>query len=408
MATEYRVTTSDDTESVSNVEALAFYNRPSPERTEMMRQFISPEWTVGAFEGAECVASVRTVPMYRRMNGAGTRFGGIGPVDCLAGHRRKGHVGKLLKMALELMRDRGQTLSGLYTPHDALYQRYGWERAEVRKEYSFRPKDLELRFKGARGHFDQVGPDDWKRVDAIYRQWGIPRNGTMERLEPWWRTSILNNFGADSKPAPREVFVWVSEAGRDEGYIAYEVTDQPSEWRWPARVIWVRDMYALTSDAYLGLLEHVQTHDLAQKVNIFAPIDDPLREVAVDPWKIEAKIGEGAMLRVVDVERAFEIRPYAGGEAAAFTMRLHDSAAPWNDGTWRVEAADGAMRASKSDGAVDVELTSNTLAPLFTGHFTPERAAVSGMMTVHNPDALPEMARALAVTYPPYGPDNYS
>lgn len=407
MATEYRVPTDDEMESVIRVEALAFYNKPSPERTEVMRQFISPGWNVSAFEGAECVATVRTVPMYRRMNGAGTRFGGIGPVACLAGHRRKGHVGTLLKMALEKMRERGQTLAGLYTPHDALYQRYGWERAEGRTEYSFNPKDVTLRFRGAPGRLERVGPDDWQRVDAIYREWGIPRNGTMERSEAWWRASVLTNYGVDSKPEPRETFVWVSESGRDEGYVVYEVTDQPSEWRWPHRVIWVRDLYTLSSDAYLGLWEHLLTHDLAHKIKVFAPVDDMFRQVAVDPWKIDAIAGEAAMLRIVDVERAFEIRPYAGGEAASFTMRLHDSSAPWNDGTWRVECADGGMRASKTDATADVELTTNALAPLFTGHVGPERAAMSGLLTVHNREAVPEMARALAVTYPPFGPDNY-
>jgi predicted acetyltransferase len=394
-------------ETVFRCEALAFYSSFTPERAETLRQYVSPDWVVAAFEGGECVASVRTVPMYRRMNGAGTRFGGIGPVACLAGHRRRGHVGTLLKMSLETMRDRGQTLAGLYTPHDALYQRYGWERAEGRKDYSFFPKDVTLRFKGARGRLEQLGVDDWQRVDAIYRAWGIPRNGTMERSEPWWRASILTTFDGKMKQMPREIFVWVSESGRDEGYIVYEVTEAPSQHRWPARTIWVRDLYATTSDGYLGLWEHLLTHDLADRVHVFAPLDDAIREVAVNPLAIDARIGEGAMLRVVDVERAFEIRPYAGREPAAFTVRLHDATAPWNDGTWRIEGANSQMRASRVSDPPDVEMTVNILAPLFTGHITPERAAISGMMAVERPDALQEMAKVLAVTYPPYGPDNY-
>lgn len=407
MATEYRVPTAEDMDSVFEVEALAFYNKPTPERAAVMREFIPPEWNVSAFEDDKCVATVRIVPMFRRMNGAGTQFGAIGPVACLAGHRRRGHVGKLLKMALEQMRDRGQALSGLYTPHDALYQRYGWERAEGRKEYSFRPKDVALRFKGAQGTLVKLGPDDWQRVDAIYRAWGLDRNGTMERVEAWWRESILNNYGNDLKATPREIFVWVSPTGRDEGYVVYEVTDKPSDDRWPERVIWVRDLYTTSSDAYLGLWEHLLTHDLAAKLNSYRPLDDALRQIALDPWKIDATVGEAAMLRVVDVERAFELRPAAHNESAAFTMRLHDSSAPWNDGTWRVEAAQGAMKATRTDDTADVELTANALAPLFSGYLTPERVAISAMMTVHRSDALGEMERALAVTYPPYSTDNY-
>jgi predicted acetyltransferase len=88
-------------------------------------------------------------------------------------------------------------------------------------------------------------------------------------------------------------------------------------------------------------------------------------------------------------------------------MRLHDPSAPWNDGTWRIVGADGAMKATRTDGAADVELTANALAPLFSGYLSPERVAISGMMTVHRPDALEEMSRAFAVTYPPFGTDNY-
>ena len=75
----------------------------------------------------------------------------VGPVACLAGYRRQGHVGKLLRLALERMREQGLALSGLFTPHDALYARYGWERSEAKKLYYMRPSDIRLRMKGAPG-----------------------------------------------------------------------------------------------------------------------------------------------------------------------------------------------------------------------------------------------------------------
>ena len=95
-----------------------------------MREIFPPEWTVGAFVDGKLVADVRTVPMIRRFHGATMRFGAVGPVTCLAPYRRRGFVARLLTLSLERMRERGQVLSGLHTPHDALYQRYGWERAE--------------------------------------------------------------------------------------------------------------------------------------------------------------------------------------------------------------------------------------------------------------------------------------
>jgi predicted acetyltransferase len=53
------------------------------------------------------------------------------------------------------MREQGIALSGLHTPHDDLYRRYGWERAEGNKRYDFRAKDMSLRLRGGRGPWNR-------------------------------------------------------------------------------------------------------------------------------------------------------------------------------------------------------------------------------------------------------------
>jgi predicted acetyltransferase len=113
------------------------------------------------------------------------------------------------------------------------------------------------------------------------------------------------------------------------------------------------------------------------------------------------------MIRVVDIEGAFNQRPYPGDGPAAFTMRVEDKSAPWNDGAWRIEAADGVTRAERTDAAPDIELAVNFVAPLYTGYFTPEKAVSTGMARLLRPEALPEITRALAVTDIPYSQDFY-
>jgi predicted acetyltransferase len=113
------------------------------------------------------------------------------------------------------------------------------------------------------------------------------------------------------------------------------------------------------------------------------------------------------MLRVVDVEAAIERRGYIGQQPAVFSMRITDPTAPWNEGTWLVEAAEGQMRATRKESDPDVELTANTLAPLYTGHMRADVAAGAGFLKVNRPEAVAEMAKAFAVFYPPYCNDNY-
>jgi predicted acetyltransferase len=389
-----------------HVEAVAFYGDPTPERVETQKRLIPPEWTVGAFEDGRCVATVRTIPMARRMEGASMGFGAVGPVACLSTHRRQGHVGALLRLALEKMGERGQVMSGLFTPHDALYQRFGWERAEGKQRYRFHPKDVSLRQRGARGSLTQVGLDDWARLDAIYRRWAERRNGPIQRVEMWWRESVLTERWPS--PKPREAVVWTSAAGEDQGYAVYVSRSMAREDGWEPQSIWVRDFVAVSAGAYLGLWEHLLTHDIAREITFAAPLDDIFRQLAVDPFRVQAHIDQGGpMLRIVDVERAIAKRPYAGDRPVSFSMKVDDRAAPWNDGTWRVEAAGGRMTAERSDGPPDVELSVNALAPLFTGFIRPEVAAMSGFIKVNRTEVLETLETAFAVTTPPYSMDWY-
>jgi len=407
MTVEYRPLRPEDVEQAAHLEAVAFYNKPTPERTEMMRKFFPPEWTVGAFVDGRLVADVRTLPMARRINGKSIPFGAVGPVACLAGCRRQGHVGRLLRMSLERMHDQGQALSGLHTPHDSLYARYGWERAEGRKRYEFRPKDVTLRFKGAPGRLEAVSPDDWQRLDRIFREWAGPRNGPLHRVEPWWREAVLRYNEESGERRDNDALVWVDSAGQDQGYIVYLHQMLPLEGTFPGHLINMRDFVALNGDAYLGLWRHLLSHDLASRVIIEVAPDDPFADLVEDPWKVNTGRGQGAMIRIVDVERAIAVRPYCGDGAVAFTMGIADRMAPWNEGAWRIEALEGRMRAERTDAAPDVELTANALAPLFTGHMRPDVAAGVGLLKVNREAVIDEIAAAFAVTYPPYCNDWY-
>jgi predicted acetyltransferase len=90
-------------------------------------------------------------------------------------------------------------------------------------------------------------------------------------------------------------------------------------------------------------------------------------------------------------------------------MRISDTAAPWNVGVWRIDAAEGQMRVDveMKGGEADVELSANTLAPLYTGFMRPDVAAGVGLLKVNRAEALDDIREAFAATYPPYSQDWY-
>lgn len=394
---EFRPLTVEEADQSSYVESVAFYNQPTPKRTELLRGAFALQRTVGAFVNGRLAADIRTIPFTRRINGASSGYGGISPVATLAEHRRKGFVTRLMTMSLEYMREQGVPLSGLYTEHDSLYRRYGFERAEGKKRYLFNAKDVTLRYQGERGSFERVEPDAWERLDEVYRRYAAPRNGVIDRVEFWWQNFVLHEFDEDK---PNDAFLWLDPAGDPQGYVVYTskraATDRlESDLR-------VQDMVALTSDAYLAIWGHLLTHDVARHIAVHVPLHDHFSDLAVNPWKIQIERAEGPMIRIVDVERALAERPYCGRGAVSFTMRITDPTVPRNEGTWRVRAARRRMRAERTRAKPDIELSVNFLAPLYTGFVRADHAVEAGMIKLNRPDALPQIEEAFAVTHPPY------
>ncbi len=368
MPIEYRHIKDEDFEEIAKLEAIAFYGRPREEDAALMRKNFQPEWTVAAFDDGKPVASVRTLPGMRLMHGTKTPFGLISPVTCYAAYRRQGHVAKLLRQSLELMKERGQPISGLYTPHDALYRRYGWERAEEKRRLSFDPSKISFRTPPQPGGMTRPATlEDWARLDAIYRKRVDPLNGALVRIENWWRYFVLIDFESKGQ-RERDIVVWVDESGDDRGYLVYQNRSSgQKENGWNQQEIWIRDFTALDAGAYRGLWQHILTHDLASNVVYESHPDDPFVDLCEDPFVVTVKRGEGPMIRIVDVETAVGSRPFRGIGSASFTMRISDESAPWNEGVWRVDAAEGKMRAEKTDATPHVEMSVNFLAPLYTG-----------------------------------------
>ncbi len=408
MSMEYRFIEDADYEEIAKLQSIAFYERPRDEDAALMRKYFQTEWTVAAFDNGKPVASVRTLPGVRLMHGTKTPFGLISPVTCYAAYRRQGHVAKLLRQSLELMKERGQPISGLYTPHDGLYRRYGWERAEEKRRISFDPGDISFRLPPPRGGVTRPATrEDWARLDAIYRKQVDPLNGGLLRIEAWWRFFVLIDFESKDQHE-RDIVIWVDESGEDRGYIVYQNRSSgEKENGWDQQEIWIRDFTALDAGAYRGLWQHILTHDLAINVVYDAHPDDPFVDLCEDPFEVKSQRAEGPMIRVVDVEGAIASRPYVGGRSASFTMAIRDESAPWNEGVWRVDAAEGQMRAEKTDAPADVELSVNFLAPLYTGFRTAETLASAGMITVNRSEALAEITNAFSVTDPPYTQDFY-
>jgi predicted acetyltransferase len=366
-----------------------------------MREMTKPEWYLGTFEGTEMTSMMCTIPSAMRINGAAMEIGLVAPVATSPLHRRKGHAGAMLRQSLEDMRERGQSLSALYTPHPALYRRYGWEVAADYRRYEFKPKDCELTAAPAqRGRLTFVTTDGWARLDAIFRRYAERRNGPMDRDENWWRFGVI-----DTWMGPANIAVWSTNEGVDEGYVIYQDPSPPSR---DVGKVTALEFVAVSSDAHLNLLSFLVQHDIREEIRINAASDDTLPLLFSDAERLEIRMRMGPMLRIVDVETALRRRPVADPELQTeLSLEVRDGSAPWNTGTWRIRVESGVTSVEKASMAGEISLDVRVLAPMFNGYVAPSSAAAAGLATVSNEDTLARADAFFQTSHRPYFPDRF-
>jgi predicted acetyltransferase len=408
MPTEIRRIQTDAEEAQhAFISDYAFGGERGDESNARRAIYYSRDWCLGAFDDGALVAGLTVIPYDMYINGATIPVGGVASVSCLPERRREGHVGALLTATLASMRENGQPLSALWTPHYSLYRRYGWEMASRVIAYSFPPKPMRLRRPATKGRLRRVGPDDWPVLQGIYEQRYAGQNGAFARTEQRWRNHVFSNY----LRGQRDAAVWCNDTGEPRGYVVYHTFSRPtSAPPFTETILRVDDWAALDADAYAAVLAYLLNHDLATTIIILAGEDEPLAEAFEEPFYFNEPPGAwfGPMLRLVDVEWAIAARPaLPAAYGASVTVELTDASAPWNAGTWRITCGEGRMSAERVHESADVEMDARTLAPIYNGYLKPRDAARVGSLQVRNAGAIQTLTDLFTVSYSPYCPDDF-
>jgi predicted acetyltransferase len=404
MTLEFRAIRDDEYAAHSFIASYSFNSDRGDEATERRRYREPPEWCRAGFLDGEMVSGLVLLPLEMDLAGARIAMGGISTVSCLPEHRRGGHVSGLLRHTLAEMRGRGMALSALYTPHNALYGRYGWEVASRTMSYAWGPKDVRVTLPAAPGRVRRVGRDDWPLLASLYDAHAARRNSLLARDETWWREYVFESH----EPQPRDAAVWEDESGTAQGYAVYRTVKHTTpNSPWPQARLRVHDLVALDSGALAGLLAYLNTHDLSERIILLAGSDDLLPSAFDVPDQVEQRSWQGILLRIVDVERAFESRPAPAGITTAVRLRITDQSAPWNDGTWRIECAEGRMAASRTDDAPQLTIDIRDLAPLFNGYALPAEMRRISRVTVDHEEAIDTLTAMLRLDVSPFCVDEF-
>lgn len=408
MSIEIRPPKSDDEwERHSFIAAYAFNGDRTDAGLARRMEYYDRDWALAAFEGGEMGAGLVVIPFEQYFASAVIPTGGVASVSCLPELRRGGYVGALLRHALLSMRDAGQPLSMLWTPHASLYRRFGWEIACRVTSYAFPPKTARARRPADGGRWTRLDAEAWQRLDAVYVAQHMSRIGAFRRTERHWRRAVLQDFGVGT----RDAAVWQNDAGEDRGYVVHTTNHRHAGASpFGETTLRVVDWAALDGDAYAAVLAYVTSHDLSTRIVMTASEDDALLDAIEEPAHLQEPLSSwiGPMLRIVDVERAIAARPAAAhASGAGVTVELTDDTAPWNAGRWRIEAQDGHMCATRSASAAEVGLDARALAPIYNGFMRPAEAVRVGAMSASSAYAIEAATALFSTPFAPFCPDDF-
>lgn len=394
---EVRAADREEMEQLRYINQMVFAEHGHAERDAS--NWLEPEWTTCVFEQGAMATSFAAWPFSMRFNGERAHVAGVTAVGTLPTKRRRGYLRAAMERALAEERDRGQSLAILYASQAAIYYRFGYAVTSFSYSFEIDPHDLNfIHHPQPDGEVTITDakelPDGGQVLKDVYREFAEPRNGLLHRGQALWDAGPLAEPAAADGPIRALLY---EEDGKALGYMLFTNRDTSREeaiygYRAASggqrdQLLLVREYAALTPAAYAALWQTLAAHDLVSRIVVpHAPADDPIRHFARDPRTLRAKVHDGLLTRVVDVERALQIRPY--GAEAALAIAIQDDICDWNRRTWRIDASRQGADVSETAAPPQLSMDIYALAQLATGHLSATELAKLGRIEAPDPRDL--------------------
>lgn len=331
-------------------------------------QHIKPEYVLGFYDESDhLMALAENIPFKIMISGFPMDMGGIAMVASLPEGRHAGHVASILKRWIEIMRERGQTLSMLGPFSYEFYRKYGWELGFERMNYTI-PIDRLKTFSHKTGHIRPFVKEDLNRLNDLYTMYAQNHNGCALRDETLWIDFVLNDPFSDKYK--RYTYLWLYEDDTLGGYVIYTIKDNKMN---------IHEMIYKDIQAEEELLSFIYSHQSQIDQVIWSTSTDERLHLILPNPRIEMKLTTSMMFRVVDVENALIKRKYPDDLDVIFDMEISDQTVPWNQGPWHVHIFNGHADVKKIDMA-SARCDIQTFSQIFLGYMTAKDAARLGKL----------------------------
>ncbi len=411
MTLEIRPARHEEMDAFNRVPSIVFGNYTGKPSDPSQTGGLLPEWTVGAFEDGQLATTYGAYPFTIRLNGEPARVAGVTFVGTLPWFRRRGHLRKIMEYDFQRRYEQQmEPIAILLASIAAIYQRYGYAVVSSRQRYRIDPKTIAFAPTApcAEGAWREASIEELPLLKQIYREFATPRNLYIHRGAPMWQGGVLGRGpAAFSDGVGPSLLAVYEEGGQPKGYLAYAAKSFEShpDGAGSGQRLFVRDSAWLTPSAYRAIWDHLRTFDLAVRVQMFAPNDDPAFDLMLDPRELNATRFDWILGRIIDVERALPLRPY--GAEGRVTFELRDEMCAWNRDRWALDAGPEGARVTRTNESPQLTLDVSALAMLLCGAVSATNLVRYGRAEASVDAPLDLWDRMWRTAYAPHCPDGF-
>jgi predicted acetyltransferase len=355
---EVRTLGPDDVEAALVVRADAFANPPNDVQRQVVRERFERGGSSGTYVDGRLAGMLTVHPLAQYFGGRSVPMGGVAGVAVPVEFRGRGVAPVLLGAAVASMRDAGQVISTLHPATAGFYRRLGWELAGTFPTWTLPIRSLASLPPGEPERLRPVGPADLPLLREAYARAAPEHAGWIDRPEWFWDHAYRTGRDGFSILACDAV-----DGDGVDGFALYEQTPRPTS----GFDIGVTELVAVDATSAITLWRAIgsfvaqsETVTLEGATGSLLPFllpDQDIRETSRGDW----------MTRLVDAPAAIAARGYEPAVTAAVHLDVRDPIAPWNEGRFVLQVADGAATLEQG-GTGEVQLGIHALSAVYTGY----------------------------------------
>jgi len=340
--------------------------------------------------------------------GAGARqvaCAGLSWVGVHPDHRRKGVLSAMLRHHFEQVHEEeGTHVSALHASEPAIYGRHGYGLASLEMEVSL-GRGTTLTAPGLDGAAAAVTTQLATVSDPE-----VPKRMRECHLASAGLGSVVGETGYYARVCHqlpehlRDKEPWrVLFARRDGVDVGFAMFRRTHKWE-RARPAGEMSVWALVGDpaTQLALLRRLVDFDLIGAVKVgTVGVDDPLLLWVGGPRSTsDVATYDSLWVRLVDLAEALQERAWSA--SCDVVVEVEDTAAPWNDGSWRIRADEaGEATVERTTAESDVRLRVEALGGAYLGGGNLVALQRAGLVAERRRGAVAELWRAMRTEVSP-------